>query len=164
MALATLRAQMLLWTLPTIPAPQVEQSMQLVGFVSSSSHSNLQAEFAHVAEQTATPAPKAKTSRGRKAGRASKEELSDHQSSSVSGHTPAIQDAAAWLADALSLLPACGHNVLVLKEVFSHVGAMLQEFGAVHGAAMMLQLSLGECWCTCMTVAKSTSEPTARRV
>jgi hypothetical protein len=57
---------------------------------------------------------------------------------------PSQIDGSDWLAEVLLLLPACAQQPLLLKEACGMLSSRLQALGAVHSAAALLQLSLGE--------------------
>lgn len=89
------------------------------------------------------PAP----AKGRKA-RSSKKQARASTSSSSSRGRDAEEgitavDPGSWLADVLLLLPACAHDMLLLKGVCRQLSSVLQACGAVCGAAMLLHMSLG---------------------
>jgi hypothetical protein len=149
--------------------------LQLVGFGSSSSHSNLQAEFACAAaedsssgeheaapaaaaedkEEEAAAAAAAKPARGGRgsrkaaAGATSKSKHSGSKAAAAAATEPEQQQVqempgSAWLAEVLQLLPSCVQQPLLLKEACGMLSSRLQGWGAVHSAAALLQLSLGE--------------------
>jgi hypothetical protein len=144
--------------------------LQLVGFGSSSSHSNLQAEFAcaaaedgssgehepgpaATAEEEEEAAAAAKPTRGGRGSRKAAAGTAAKSKRTGSSKAAAAEQAqqqvqempgSAWLAEVLALLPDCAQQSLLLKEACSMLSSRLQAWGAVHSAAALLQLSLGK--------------------
>lgn len=151
---AVLKLQLLAWCPTAWPEHQAEgQGLQLVGF-GSSSHCNLQAEFACAA----TEASSSHGHGGKPAcGKAAKRKTARNHSSSRSGNTwgsdsaqqpndptgLSAASASSWLIDMLCLLPACAQQPLLLRDTCSMLSSALQAQGAVQSAALLLQLSLG---------------------
>jgi hypothetical protein len=156
-----LKLQLLAWHAPALPDSQQQQvqALQVVGLGGGSSHSNLQAEFACAADDnngmqeltnTAEQGKEVKAAtRGRKAAVGTDAKSNCSRSSKAAaaaaeGTQPHEMDDSTWLAEVLLLLPACVQQPLLLKEACGMLSSRLQALGAVHAAAALLQLSLGE--------------------
>jgi hypothetical protein len=164
-----LKLQLLAWHAPALTDSQQQgQALQVVGLGGGSSHSNLQAEFACAADDSSeTQEPGYAAGPGKAAGKATlrgsrggskaaagtdaKSKRSHSSKAAAAAPAPAAEgvqphemDGSTWLAEVLLLLPACAQQPLLLKEACGMLSSRLQALGAVHSAAALLQLSLGE--------------------